>query len=70
MRIKFTKPYTVKAAGGESYQAGQEVEVSEASARHFINRGVAEEPKQSPATKAAAGGKVEDKNKTETTDKK
>lgn len=54
MRIKFTRDYAVKAEGGEKYTAGQEAEVSEASARHFINRRAAEEVKDKPAAKAPA----------------
>ena len=52
MRITFTRDYTVNAAGGESYKAGQTIECSEESARHFINRGAAEEAAEKPALPA------------------
>lgn len=67
MRIKFTRDYAVKAEGGEKYAAGQEVEVSEASARHFINRRAAEEVKDKPPAKAAA--KTDPKTEAEPTKK-
>lgn len=41
-RITFTRDYREKAEGGKSYRKGQTVEVNEASARHFLNRGAAE----------------------------
>ena len=40
--IRFTRPYVVQADGGESYAEGQEINVSESSADHFIRRSVAE----------------------------
>ena len=40
--IRFTRPYVVQADGGERYVEGQEIEVSESSAEHFVRRGVAE----------------------------
>lgn len=53
MRVKFSKAYTVKAKDGESYAEGQTVDFDDdASAQHFINRGVAEEvagKRQAPA---------------------
>lgn len=44
-RIKFTRDYKVKADDGEKYVEGQEVEVSEVTAKHFISRGAAVEVK-------------------------
>lgn len=40
--IRFKRAYVVKDASGTEYAAGQEVEVSEASAEHFVRRGAAE----------------------------
>jgi hypothetical protein len=44
MKIKFNQDYTVKAVDGETYKKDETHEFeSDASARHFISRGVAEE---------------------------
>lgn len=69
-KIKFTKPYQVKGTAFQAkrqnlpvaedpddspaYTVGQVVEVSDASARHFVNRGVAEVVGGPKAFKAAA----------------
>ena len=52
-KVRFTKPYAVQAADGESYAEGQEVELSDESALHFVTRGVAEvvKPKANPKPK-------------------
>lgn len=42
MKIKFTRAYKVQDAEGKEYTPGDVVSVSEDSANHFINRGVAE----------------------------
>lgn len=79
MRIKFTKGYQVKGTAfvakrtgakpddpndSPSYTEGQTVDLSEASARHFINRGVAEEvgkgQQSSSAAAAAAASEPND----------
>jgi hypothetical protein len=39
--VIFTATYTVKSAGGPTYQKGSVRSMAEASARHYINRGVA-----------------------------
>lgn len=61
MRIKFTRAYKVKPDGPE-YKQGQVVEVSEASAQHFINRRAAveagKEAKGTPATEEEAPAPV------------
>jgi len=41
-KVKFTKDYEVRSADRESYEAGQEINLSEESANHFVSRGVAE----------------------------
>ena len=43
MKIKFLRDYRVKDAEGASYTAGEVRELTDASARHFIVRGAAEE---------------------------
>lgn len=64
-RIRFTRHYTVKDDTKKTYKAGDVVEVSDASAKHFTDRNAAEIvkddepkrpelPKQTPAPKAAA----------------
>lgn len=40
--IKFKVKYRVKAAGGPAYEAGQVEQMSLASCRHFVSRGLAE----------------------------
>jgi hypothetical protein len=52
MRIKFLKDYEVKAVDGPVYKKGQEIDVSDTSAWHFINRGAAEACGVKPAPKA------------------
>lgn len=47
-RIKFTADYSVRAKDGPHYKSGEVVEVNDASANHFINRGVAEIAKDEP----------------------
>lgn len=49
--IKFTAFYKVDAPNGETYEAGQYVDLPPASARHFVRRGVAEYA-QKPKKKA------------------
>ena len=41
MRIKFIREYRVKDELGTIYKEGKSLDVSEASARHFINRNAA-----------------------------
>lgn len=41
MKITFIKDYEVKDGTGTKYKAGQTIDVSEASANHFITRGAA-----------------------------
>lgn len=41
VKVQFTRNYLVKDAEGTSYNAGDIVELSEDSARHFIIRGAA-----------------------------
>ena len=41
MRIKFTREYRVQDELGTLYKEGATLEVSESSARHFINRNAA-----------------------------
>jgi hypothetical protein len=55
VKIRFSKAYKVKAAGGESYKEGQTVSLPRASADHFINRGVADD-----VAAAKEAGPVED----------
>ncbi|WP_425401255.1 hypothetical protein [Algiphilus sp.] len=62
VKIRFLADYQVKAAGGERYKADQVKSLPEASARHFISRGVAEMAKTEPAAKKAAAKKVEGKD--------
>jgi len=47
-KITFLIDYAVDAEGGETYAAGDVVDLPEASAEHFVKRGVAEaiEPKR------------------------
>lgn len=52
MRIKFVRDYKVKAEGGEAYKAGDEIEVSENTARHFTSRGAAVAVKPEKPAKA------------------
>lgn len=47
-RIKFTRAYQVKAKDGETYEAGQVVELNDASAKHFLDRGAAVEAGDEP----------------------
>lgn len=42
VRVRFTRPYTVKDADRTHYPAESEHEFSPASAQHFISRGAAE----------------------------
>lgn len=42
VKIRFLRDYKVKSVDGEKYRENQSVTVPEASARHFIGRGVAE----------------------------
>ena len=67
--IKFSKDYKVNAANGAKYKAGQVVQLPEASARHFVGRGLAEYTVKpaaknlkinEPATKAKKIKKLED----------
>lgn len=55
MEIRFLEPYTVKAEGGASYEAGPVYDLPEGTARHFINNGravpadsVIEQPESTP----------------------
>jgi hypothetical protein len=41
VRIRFVREYEVKDGLGTRYKTGQILDVNEASALHFINRGVA-----------------------------
>jgi len=43
VNVKFTETYTVQAVDGPTYQKGSIHSMTEASARHFINRNVARE---------------------------
>lgn len=64
MKIKFLDPYQVKDAGGKLYLAGEVVELSEASARHFLRRSAAEVyagPDAKEVKAAAAAVKKEEK---------
>ena len=53
--IKFTKNYTVQSVPPETFEKDTVVKVSNASANHFLNRGVVEivedEPKKKPEPK-------------------
>lgn len=60
-RIKFVKDYKVKAADGEAYKKGDEADVSEASAQHFVNRGVAVVAEGKAKAEAPKGDKGEKK---------
>ena len=42
MKIKFKKTVTVQAAGGDTFEAGATYDLPDASAQHWLNRGVAE----------------------------
>ena len=58
MRIKFIKNYKVSDATGKEYNAGDTLTCSVDTARHFMNRGVAEEfvaPKRPAAKKVTSG---------------
>lgn len=69
MKVKFTEHYTVKAADGQTYKKGEIVDMNEASAMHYINRGAAvahveekkpekkEEPKAVETEKPKGDGK-------------
>lgn len=51
MKVKFLKTYTVKAVDGETYEAGKVYELSDESAKHFIDHGRAvsvEKPDKAP----------------------
>ena len=50
--VKFVRAYTVQDGTGKTFKNGQVVEMSEPSARHFINRGAAEPAPGPSATKA------------------
>lgn len=41
-KVKFTRDYTVQDAEGKKYDEGKQYNLSDASAFHFIRRGVAE----------------------------
>lgn len=43
MRVKFNLDRTTKDANPQTFKAGEVYELPDASARHWINRGVAEE---------------------------
>lgn len=56
MKIKFTRAYKVQDEKGKEYAPGDVVDVSEDSANHFINRGVAElHVEEKPKRKKADG---------------
>lgn len=66
MKITFTRPYEVAGPSNgipdekvekTSYQEGQTLEASEASANHFITRGVAEETKAAKSAPKPGNGK-------------
>lgn len=70
MKVKFTKPYTTKATPPESFEEGQVVDFAElrgdpvtgeASARHFVNKGVAVEVEERRARAKAAAPAAEKK---------
>ncbi len=42
MRIRFVKAYKVPVAGGQSFAAGEEIELPQASAKRYVESGVAE----------------------------
>lgn len=42
MKVKFLRDYTVQDCDGCEYTEGQVVDLPDASAQHFINRGIAE----------------------------
>ncbi len=61
MRIKFLEDYTVKAAGGESYTGGKQYTLSDRTAQHFINKGIAEVAKaEKPVSEKSASQKPDD----------
>ena len=49
--IKFLKTYTVQSVPPETHEAGAVLNVSNASANHFLNRGVAEIVESAPEPK-------------------
>ena len=53
-RIRFVRTYTVRDDSGTTFEQGQVVTVSEASARHFETRGLAERVAATKRTKAPA----------------
>lgn len=56
MKIRFTHAYKVKDEEAREFSPGDVVDVSEASANHFINRGVAElHVEEKPKRKKADG---------------
>jgi len=70
MRIRFLRDYQTKEATPQRFRKDQEVDVSEASANHFISRGAAEQvpdkvrepkPKTEPEPKAEAKSEPEAK---------
>jgi len=68
MRIRFLRDYQTKEATPQRFRKDQEVDVSEASANHFINRGAAEqvpdkvrEPKAEAKVETKAEPKAESK---------
>ncbi len=55
--VKFLRHYTVRDDSGTQFTKGQVVEVTEASAQHFLNRGAVErvaKPKPKARTKKEA----------------
>ena len=52
--IRFTKHYRVRDAEGREYKPGDEIELNDASAGHFLNRGVAVAVNGSDESPAAA----------------
>lgn len=65
MRIRFTQTRKVKAINGETFEAGKEYDLAEASAQRWIKRGVAvevkaiEAPEMNKAIKAPKAKKSE-----------
>lgn len=71
VKIQFLQDYTVKDDSGMEYTAGDTVTLEPASARHFINRGVAVEFDKSVPVKAlAADEKGEPETEAEAKDEK
>jgi hypothetical protein len=58
MRIRFTQDRTTKEAVPQTFKKGKSYDLSEASARHWLNRNVAieaaDEPEPEPKPKAKA----------------